>query len=150
RAPVPRHVVHGWLVGTVSETCPPWIACSKLSDTSVSRSRPRSARGPVLVRVPPRPPPNRFDRMSPHDDGSNPAPGPGPVANGFMPARSYSRRLSGSLSTSYACWISLKRSSALGSPGLRSGWYWRASLRYAFLISSAEAFLPTPRTEYRS
>ena len=39
----------------------------------------------------------------------------------------------------------MKRSSAAASPGLRSGWFSRASLRYAFLISSAEAFFATPR-----
>ena len=48
--------------------------------------------------------------------------------NGPVP-RSYALRLSGSDSTSWACEISLKRSSAFLSPGLRSGWYWRASLR---------------------
>jgi hypothetical protein len=37
-----------------------------------------------------------------------------------------------------------------GVAGLRSGWYWRASLRYAFLMSSADAFLSTPRTRYGS
>ena len=42
--------------------------------------------------------------------------------------------------------ISLNFSSASGSSGLRSGWYLRASLRYAFLISSSEAFLETPST----
>ncbi len=70
---------------------------------------------------------------------------PPPAANGPVPW-SYALRLSASDSTSCAAEISLKRSSAFASPGLRSGWYWRASLRYAFLISSSEAFLPTPRT----
>ena len=58
----------------------------------------------------------------------NPPPGPPPVANGPVPL-SYCLRLSGSESTSWAWEISLKRSSACLSPGLRSGWYWRASLR---------------------
>ena len=47
-------------------------------------------------------------------------------------------------SVSWAAEISLNFSSAAASSGLRSGWYWRASLRYAFLISSSEAFLETP------
>src|SRR5207249_4060814 len=37
-------------------------------------------------------------------------------------ARSYWRRLAGSISTAYASLISLKRSSAAALPGLRSGW----------------------------
>ena len=66
--------------------------------------------------------------------------------NGFLRRTSYSRRCFASESTSYASWISLKRSSAWGLSGLRSGWYCRASFRYAFLISSAFAVSLTPRT----
>ena len=40
--------------------------------------------------------------------------------------------------------ISLKRSSADGSPGLASGWFWRASFRYAFVMSFGEAPSGTP------
>src|SRR3954464_3528686 len=36
------------------------------------------------------------------------------------------------------------------SPGLRSGWYFFDSLRYALLISSAVADFETPRTSYGS
>ncbi len=61
-------------------------------------------------------------------------------------ALSYSLRFSGSERTSWAAPTCLNRSSAAVSPGLRSGWYSRASLRYAFLISSCDAFLSTPRT----
>src|SRR5579875_280474 len=149
-APEPWQVGHGWEVGTESETCAPPTACAKLSETSVSRSRPRV--GAARAVRPPRPeprapaPPNRFERMSPKLPpnwlGSKPPAPPRPPRIG---PRSYARRLSGSDSTSCACEICLKRSSACLSPGLRSGWYWRARRRYAFLISSAEAFRPTPR-----
>src|SRR3954470_3005811 len=40
-APVPWHVTHVWEVGTDTESWAPSIAWSKLSRTSVSRSRPR-------------------------------------------------------------------------------------------------------------
>jgi hypothetical protein len=59
---------------------------------------------------------------------------------------SYCLRFSESERVSYACWISLKRSSAAGSSGFRSGCHFRASSRYAFLISAADADLPTPST----
>ena len=86
----------------------------------------------------PKPPENEL--------GSKPAPEAAlaKLPNGLEP-RSYALRLSESDSTSWAWEISLKRSSAFLSPALRSGWYLRASLRYAFLISSSDAFLPTPR-----
>src|SRR3954451_3134479 len=83
RAPVPRHVVHGVWVDTVTGTCAPSTACSKVRDTVVSRSRPRSATG--LVRVPPRAPPppveKMFDRMSENEPKSAavaPPPAPPP------------------------------------------------------------------------
>ena len=56
------------------------------------------------------------------------------------PNWSYWLRFSASESTSYAPWISLNLAS---SPPL-VGVMLRASFRYAFLISSAEAFLATP------
>ena len=65
-------------------------------------------------------PPNALGSKSP-----KPPPG---MAKGPLPA-SYCLRFSGSPRTSWASEISLKRSSAAASPGLRSGWYWRASLR---------------------
>jgi hypothetical protein len=94
-APLPRHVAHSCDIGTCSETCAPSTACSKLSDTSVSRSRPFSARGPRgWVRVPPAAPPKRLERMSLNDDPvSNPPP---LVANALGPPRSYFLRFSGS------------------------------------------------------
>src|SRR3954470_14542509 len=85
-APVPRQVGHGvWLV-TATGTWAPVTACENEIETSVSRSRPRSACG--LVRVPvPLPPkrpvacPKRSDRMSEKPPMSAPpappaAPGP--------------------------------------------------------------------------
>ena len=71
--------------------------------------------------------------------GSNP-----PVAAPPSPAwpkRSYMWRLSVSASTEYASAASLNFSSAALSPGLRSGWYLSASLRYALLISWSVAVL---------
>lgn len=58
---------------------------------------------------------------------------------------SYCARLVASPSTSYALEISLKRVSLLLSPPLLSGWNCLASLRYAFLMSAAEALASTPR-----
>ena len=63
----------------------------------------------------------------PKSAGEKP-PAPAPLAKGPVP-ESYCLRFSASPSTSYAAEISLKRSSAVSSPGLRSGWYLRASLR---------------------
>ncbi len=73
------------------------------------------------------PPPNMPPKTS-----SKPPELPGAVKRAPEPiARiwSYSLRSAGSESTEWASLISLKRASALGSPGLESGWYWRASLR---------------------
>src|SRR3954470_9527637 len=67
-APVPPHVGQGADSGTVTGTCAPSIACSNEMWTSVSRSRPRSARGAPLRPPgagPPPAPPNRSLRMSP-------------------------------------------------------------------------------------
>jgi hypothetical protein len=86
--------------------------------------------------------------MSPKPPASKPGcPPPRPTfENGLASARSYSLRLSGSPRTSCASEISLKRASDFASPGFLSGWYLRASLRYAFLISSADALRSTPST----
>ena len=70
----------------------------------------------------------------------------GSLAPPAAPNVSYAFRFSGSESRSYAACTSLNLSSAPLSPGLRSGWYSRASLRYAFLISSSDAFFATPST----
>ncbi len=93
-------------------------------DENRSAKSPKPPPSPPVVHVAPPPP---FGRRPP---------------NAAM--ASYSRRLSGSDSTSWAWEIALKRSSALGSPAFASGWYSRASFRYAFLISSALALRETP------
>src|SRR4051794_9774372 len=124
-APVPEQVVHVEEVDTDSGTCAPSTAWSKAMRTSASRSRPRSGRGrvePPVRPAPPPPPPNRLLRMSEKPPTSNPPPAAPPGApprnapeNGFSLAWSYCLRLSASPSTSYACEISLKRSSAPAS-----------------------------------
>src|SRR3954463_7391530 len=77
RAPEPRHVVHAAWVATVTGTWAPSIACSKDSETVVSRSLPRSVTG--FVRVP-RPPPvlKMPDRMSEKEPKSVALPAPPP------------------------------------------------------------------------
>ena len=138
-APVPWQVGQVACIGTCSGTCAPETAWSKVIETCASRSRARFGRARCAPRAPRRrraAPPNRLERMSPIEAPSKsklpkppkPPPGPAPVANGPVPL-SYCLRFSGSPSTSWACEISLKRASASLSPGLRSGWYWRASLR---------------------
>jgi hypothetical protein len=114
---------------------------------------------PVAPRLRERPRPNRLPRRSPTSSAptSNenpPAPGrpgpPGPKPPATGPRRrtsSYSLRRASSPSTSYAAEISLKRSSALGSSRLASGWYSRASFRYALVMSLADAPSSTPNTE---
>src|SRR3954451_8966173 len=115
-APVPWHVAHSCETGTCSGTWPPRTDCSKLIETSASRSRPRSWRGPrrACPRGAPAPPPlaalpNRSRRMSPKPPASKPpenpplpappAPPP-PPKNDDSPPRSYCLRLSGSPRTS--------------------------------------------------
>ena len=84
--------------------------------------------------------------MSPNTSAKPPKPcppGPPPAAFGSTPAwpnRSYASRLEASESISYASFASLNFSSAALSFGLRSGWCFMASLRYAFLMSSSDAF----------
>ncbi len=81
-APVPWQVEQIAWVATESGTCAPDTACSKEIETSVSRSRPRSGRGWVRVRLPLADPPKRLERMSPIEEASksklpkppNPAP----------------------------------------------------------------------------
>ena len=129
-APVPPQTLQVAIFGTVTETCAPSTACSNESWTSVSRSRPRVG---ALASRPPRL--KTVEKMSPRSEAKPPAPGAPP--NGARPPpkpanappASYSLRFSGSDSASYASWTSLKRSSAFGSPWLRSGWYSRASFR---------------------
>jgi hypothetical protein len=61
----------------------------------------------------------------------------------LLPIWSYAARFSGSFSTSLASLISLKRASA-SAILLTSGWYLRASLRYACLMSSCVALRGKP------
>ena len=68
------------------------------------------------------------------------------MASQLAPSSSYCLRLAGSLRTSLASLTSLNLRSAAVSPGLASGWCWRASLRNAFLISAWDAVFGTPRT----
>ncbi len=75
-----------------------------------------------------------------------PAPGVNRAPEPMARIWSYSLRISGSESTEYASLISLKRASAFASPGLESGWNWRASLRYVFLRSASDTSFFTPRT----
>ena len=80
-----------------------------------------------VVRPPPPPKPLNTSSNPPPWPG-RPAPvnrAPDPIARSW----SYSARCSLSDSTAYASLISLNFASAFASPGLESGWNWRASLR---------------------
>ena len=131
-APLPWQVAQRSAFGTVTPIWAPLTAWSKLSWTSVSRSRPRTC---WAWAPPPRPPRLKIEeKMSPKSAPAKPpwappAPGPKgpprpkPPAPANIPPASYSLRFSGSLRTSWAAEISLNFSSASVSPGLRSGWY---------------------------
>ena len=163
-APVPRHALHASSDMVRIATVVPSTACSKASFTSPSMSAPR--RGP---RWEPRrdplepPPPKRLPNRSPKPPCAPPAlrnrsskpvfPSPEPLRPNRTPAppnrlraSSYSLRFSGLERIVLASEASLKRASAVLSPGFASGWLSRAIFRKAFLISSALAFLSTPRT----
>ena len=82
--------------------------------------------------------------------GGKPPPPNGPApwnppANPPLRIASYSSRFFLSLRTSWASFASLKRASAALSPGFTSGWYFFASRRNAFRISSVEAPSGTPK-----
>jgi hypothetical protein len=140
-APEPPQVWHAVSTSTGTRTVTPFSASSKESRTSTSTSAPRSGTGPRAP--PPRPP--RLKIPPKRSPRSKSAWKPPVVARGpAAPKVSNCLRFSGSESTSYAACTSLKRSSAAASPGFRSGWCSRTSFRYAFLISSCEAFLATP------
>ena len=98
-APVPLQVLQVDCFGTVTVTSVPRIAWSKLSATSVSRSRPRAG---ALGPAPPRPR-KMVEKMSPMSP-TKPPPGPAPPPPRPKPAKrppaSYSRRFSGSESVS--------------------------------------------------
>ena len=132
----------------------PASASSNVSVDVVLQVAP-APRAAAARRLPPPkpPPPNTLPNMSPRSpkfDLSGTGPPPGPAAAGpgpragarrdalppkYWPYWSYCLRFSASESTSYASLISLNFSSAPPA----SGWCLRASLRNAFLISSAEA-----------
>src|SRR2546430_943180 len=142
-APVPPQTWQAVSTSTGTRTVAPLSASSNEILTRASRSTPRCGRGRSGPRRPrpkrPPSPPNRSER-SPRSTFSTrtfPKPPNGPAPD--SPNVSYCLRFSASESRSYADWTSLKRSSAAASPGLRSGWSSRASLRYAFLISSSVA-----------
>jgi hypothetical protein len=88
------------------------------------------------------PPKNASMMSSKPMNGAPPAP-PEVRENGSPPA-STTARFCGSMRTSKAALMSCSRSCASGS-SLTSGWYLRASFRYAFLSSSSVAFRSTPR-----
>ncbi len=126
----------------------PLNACSNVRCTAASKSWP--GRGAFDARrPPPRERPRKFANrsarsrssnencVSPNDccqsgGGRNSSPG------AWRPSWSYAARFSGSFSVSYASATSLNFSSASFSFET-SGWYLRASLRYAALIWSAVA-----------
>src|SRR5712691_1388097 len=155
-APVPWQTGQGPSPVSRSDTVAPSIASPNDSAVSVSTSAPRRALDwvpPPRRKIPPSTspsppslvPPNR----SPKSKVPPPAPPRLPVGTRNPPpnidrASSYSFRCLGSESTLYASVISLNRSSALRSPLFASGWYFRASSRYAFLISAAVAVFGTP------
>ncbi len=161
RAPLPWQVEQAASEVRYSVVLTPLTASAKDMLSSASRSPPR--RGPTPLAAPPprrRPRPKRFPRRSPASPPSKvnekpwspprgpPAP-PGPNMPPMGPSlrtSSYSLRLASSPTTSYAAEISLKRSSALVSPGLASGCDWRASLRYALVMSLGDAESETPST----
>ena len=69
-----------------------------------------------------------------------------PDASARCPKRSYIARRCGSERICQLALISLNRTLADSSSGLRSGWCTEASLRKATLISSTVAVRSTPRT----
>src|SRR5204862_2130652 len=79
-----------------------------------------------------------------------PAPPGNPACAPAKPNWSYCAFLFASPRMSCAACTSLYFASASLSPGLRSGWYFFDSLRYALLISSAVADFETPSTSYGS
>ena len=142
---------HAVSVSTGTRTCAPCSESSNEIRTCASRSSPRSGCRLRRARRRRRTSRRRGRRGSPRSNSSKRMPPTAPPGNapaGRLPNVSYALRFSGSERTSYAACTSLNRSSAPSSPGFRSGWYSRASLRYAFLISSSEAFFATPSDSY--
>src|SRR5690606_27538801 len=165
RAPVPPQ--RSQRPGEVSRSCTsaPRTASTQSIRSALSTSAPRRLRVVAVVPAPrppnrppnrspsplaPEAPPNRSFRSKPGPAAVPNPPGNPPPANRPPPpaksarVSSYSRRFFSSDSTPYASETLLNRASASASPGLASGCSSRASLRYAFLISSAEASGGTP------
>src|SRR5580693_6666748 len=171
RAPLPWQLVHG--AGLVSRNgiATPLVASRKSSSVSVSKSLPR--RGRLGRGCAPRPnsPPNRSPMLlpplrpaasnrslrlnsapsppTPKPPAKSPPPPPLKRRPNPPPAKSrrvssYSLRLAGSVSTSFASETALYRSSAAALSGLRSGWFSASSLRATRLISSWLASEETP------
>ena len=161
-APVPAQVPQGPSPASRSDTVTPSMASPNVSDVSVSMSAPRRGRAwvPVPPRLPNTPPsrspsrppvlfgwlPKRSPRSNPKPPWPPPCPGIRTPPPNSDRASSYSLRRFSSDRTLYASEISLNFSSEAVLPLLASGWCLRASFRYDFLISSAEASLLTPRT----
>src|SRR6478735_8534984 len=161
-APLPWHVEHCASLVRCNVVVMPCAASAKSSVRLADRSSPRC--GPAEAEAPPprRPRPNICPSTSPRPSaptlkskvcppkppgpalGLNPPPNPPPIGPRARTS-SYSLRLASSPSTSYAALTSLNRSSALASPGCVSGWFSRASLRYALVMSFGAASFATPR-----
>ena len=90
-APLPPQVAQVACFGTVTATSAPFIACSKVSDTSARRSRPRTPSA-----WPPRPRVKNVEKMSPMSE-ANPPP---KLRGSKPPPESYALRFSGSESVS--------------------------------------------------
>lgn len=151
-APLPPHVSHERT--RVSRSCTGFF--SSVSFNSISTATVRS--WPCVRLRPPRPPPKKFSNKSPMSpmspmfpwnpwkpEKSNP-PGP-PACPLVRPNWSYMFFFWGSFNVSYASFISLNFASAFLSPLCLSGCHSLLRRLYAFLISSAEADVETPRTE---
>src|SRR5882757_9469763 len=170
RAPLPWQLVHGAGLVSRSGIATPLVASMKSSSVSVSRSLPRRGRLGLVCAPRPNNPPKRSPMLLPplRPAASNrslrlnsapspptpkpPAKSPPPPLNrrpNPPPAKSrrvssYSLRLAGSVSTSFASETALYRSSAVALSGLRSGWFSASSLRATRLISSWLASEETP------
>ena len=155
RAPEPEHDEHCASAVRCNDVVRPCAASTKSSVSVVAMSCPRC--GPVDPPPPRRPPPPRpniWPRMSPSPSPPMSKrmfcpPPPGPPKPPIGPTRrtsSYSARFFSSPTTSYAAEMSLNFSSAFALSGFASGWYSRASFRYAFVMSLTVASFDTPST----
>src|SRR5690606_21727142 len=136
RAPLPLQVSQRRGRGYSTSSSVPKAASFSVILRSTRRSAPRG-RAAARRRAPP---PKISEKMSPKMSPKPPKPSksnppkPSPKGLPACPKRSYLARFSGSERQAYASEASLNFSSASLSPGLRSGWYSRASFRYALLI----------------